>query len=114
MRYRMPTSVAGGNDSSAMRMARYVVPQKTHTAASATYARKWDWLPIPQRNKLRLFEPHFQRRHPNHLIRARRNADLRLFECLQNVAAHAILQRADSRVVRNEAHRHLDPVVGQP
>lgn len=33
--YRMLTSASGGNVSSAMRMVRYVVPQKKHTAAKA-------------------------------------------------------------------------------
>src|SRR5206468_3719391 len=50
IRYRMPTRAAGGNDSSAMRMARYVVPQKMHTATSAAYARKWERVPIAQGN----------------------------------------------------------------
>jgi hypothetical protein len=36
IRYRTHTSVVGENDSSAMRMPRYVVPQKMHTQTSAT------------------------------------------------------------------------------
>src|ERR1017187_3473394 len=35
--YRTHNSSIGGNDSSAMRIPRYVVPQKKHTAISARY-----------------------------------------------------------------------------
>jgi hypothetical protein len=35
IRYRTHTSTIGGKVSSAMRMPRYVVPQKIHTATKA-------------------------------------------------------------------------------
>jgi hypothetical protein len=48
MTNRIPANRAGGKEATPIRMARYVVPQKRHTAAQAVYAFMASFLFIKQ------------------------------------------------------------------